>query len=393
MILIEGSKINEIKKMHYDAIFPYALSMLNYYLSFFNAIGNNSYLTPDSEGKLVVLETLHHNTLIAASAVLFDVKDEKQKVTKECLKEVIISGKSTFFDLSFSATEAQRLFDLFTKIKNKLITLIRGSVEELQDIVDNKEFVIKPKSIEASCINWVFDYDKFRNNGFKLGTEHWTSYTLTHELNLSVCPYCNRNWIVTVTNESVPGTTKKVVNPQLDHFFSQEAHPLFALSFYNLIPSCETCNARIKRDIPFNAHDYLHPYKNGYGQASRFETIPKNLESQQGNGNNFIVNLIYEKDVEEGLKRRIEKSHSTFQINTIYEQHGDVIADIYRKKHFYSYDYINVLRAGIPDCQLKADELYRLAFGNYYSEKDFGKRPFSKLMKDVIENLGVFHEE
>jgi hypothetical protein len=35
------------------------------------------------------------------------------------------------------------------------------------------------------------------------------------------------------------------------------------------------------------------------------------------------------------------------------------------------------------------DELYRLAFGTYRQEADFHKRPFSKLKKDILKELGM----
>jgi hypothetical protein len=52
-----------------------------------------------------------------------------------------------------------------------------------------------------------------------------------------------------------------------------------------------------------------------------------------------------------------------------------------------------VLQAGINSYKFNVDEIYRIAFGNYYFEKDFNKRPFAKLTKDIIENLGIFQIE
>jgi hypothetical protein len=331
MILIQNDKIEDIKLRHYESIQPYALSMLNYYLAFFDAVGNGGFSVPDLHGKIPVLESRHHSTLTASSEILFDLKDGKLKVTKEILKEVLLHGKSATIDLNITSSQAKTIFKLFGEIKKRLDTIIIGSAMELQDIIDNAGFHFPQKSIELSCINWVFYYGKLGKDGYKLKDGKWTTYTLTSELGLSVCPYCNRNWIVTVTDENVPGTTKKIVNPQLDHFFSQEEQPQFAVSFYNLIPSCEACNARIKKRIQFNFNDYIHPYVNCYGNDSKFEAMPTDLDSQQGKGNNFKVSLAHNKNIDKKLKSKIEKSHTTFQIENIYEQHGDIIADLYKK--------------------------------------------------------------
>lgn len=57
---------------------------------------------------------------------------------------------------------------------------------------------------------------------------------LSKALRLTVCPYCNRNFI---NNRGVRASGR-----QFDHFFSKDETPYFALSLYNLVPSCSTCN-------------------------------------------------------------------------------------------------------------------------------------------------------
>lgn len=77
--------------------------------------------------------------------------------------------------------------------------------------------------------------------------------------NVSVCPYCNRNYISSTykflqcnncnqellvidgtekecpgCKQEINGQTKVVNTAQLDHFFPKDSYPLFAVSFYNL---------------------------------------------------------------------------------------------------------------------------------------------------------------
>ncbi|MFX8327742.1 hypothetical protein ABTL71_18955, partial [Acinetobacter baumannii] len=49
------------------------------------------------------------------------------------------------------------------------------------------------------------------------------------------CPYCNRSYIYYISR-------RKEIKPQIDHFFPKSKYPFLAMSFYNLIPSCQTCN-------------------------------------------------------------------------------------------------------------------------------------------------------
>ena len=63
----------------------------------------------------------------------------------------------------------------------------------------------------------------------------------------TVCPYCNRNYIITDSD---------VNTAQLDHFFSKTDYPILALSFYNLIPSCQPCNfIKGTKELSFYPYD------------------------------------------------------------------------------------------------------------------------------------------
>ena len=59
-------------------------------------------------------------------------------------------------------------------------------------------------------------------------------------LNLRICPYCGRAFIYSVQQVG----SKTVVKPQIDHFLPKSKYPFLALSFMNLIPSCQTCNMK-----------------------------------------------------------------------------------------------------------------------------------------------------
>jgi len=77
----------------------------------------------------------------------------------------------------------------------------------------------------------LYDYFiKIKETKFKIDNKPYNAYELIKKLNLSVCPYCNRNTIYNLKNN-----TKRT--SELDHFYPQSKYPYFALSFYNLVPS------------------------------------------------------------------------------------------------------------------------------------------------------------
>ena len=94
--------------------------------------------------------------------------------------------------------------------------------------------------------NYKKQYSKFTHENTDINGEKNNIY-LNREKNIQVCPYCNRNFI---------NSRKKESGVQFDHFFSKDLYPVFALSLYNLIPSCSVCNHKKSdkelRLSPFN---------------------------------------------------------------------------------------------------------------------------------------------
>ena len=127
----------------------------------------------------------------------------------------------------------------FIKLLNYLNTnikdIITGKPEELEKIitgVSSKHKILNSKiqvqnTKYGKKIREIFNYKGFNK------LKNYKSYDLIKKLNISVCLYCNRNYIFSSEN---------INTCELDHFYSQEKYPYLALSFYNLIPSCHTCN-------------------------------------------------------------------------------------------------------------------------------------------------------
>lgn len=73
-------------------------------------------------------------------------------------------------------------------------------------------------------------------------------------MNLKVCPYCEHEFLDVV--EVLQGTqTKRTI--EFDHFYPKgsDEYPALAMCFYNLIPSCKSCN-QLKMTNPVAANPY-----------------------------------------------------------------------------------------------------------------------------------------
>ena len=82
-------------------------------------------------------------------------------------------------------------------------------------------------------------FDIFVVNGYenKNGESGFDKRQFIIDSQLSICPYCSEEYIEPTSN------TKK----QIDHFLPKRQYPFFALSYYNLIPSCGTCNEIVNK--------------------------------------------------------------------------------------------------------------------------------------------------
>jgi hypothetical protein len=229
-------------------------------------------------------------------------------------------------------------------------------------------FVKKGK--EKSKIEKVFNYDFFID---KYG------YELSKKIGVNVCPYCNRNFTNTVTHGK-----NKVIRPDFDHFFLKDEHPLLALSFYNLIPSCQICNSRLKGEKPFDLKNYFHPYIDGFEDEVSFNYLPNSTKGVYGVQSDFKI--IFEEKTGK-YKDKIKGSNDVFKFDKIYEYHGDIIEELVAKIYKGSQSYLESIYESFPGLNLTKPELYRLAYGNYMDEADFEKRPFAKITKDIFDSL------
>jgi hypothetical protein len=119
----------------------------------------------------------------------------------------------------------------------------------------------------------IFKYKEFRSSVYckelylKLGF-----------LNAS-CPYCNDRTVEIVKKHtSHSRTPQNIAYFDLDHFYPKSQNPFFALSFYNLIPSCHICNSSEKKDIIFSTVTHLHPFQRSFDDYFKFNiSISTNL--------------------------------------------------------------------------------------------------------------------
>ena len=219
--------------------------------------------------------------------------------------------------------------------------------------------------------------------------------------NISVCPYCNRNYINSThkmlhcnncnqdlfvidevekecpgCKQEINGQTKVVNTAQLDHFFPKDSYPLFAVSFYNLIPSCYSCNhVKSNKDLEYSPYDTSFPFDD-----VKFTYILKSVDE---------------------IKIKIDSHNIDFKngirdlgIEELYQSHIDVVNELIWKKEVYTDSYREDLSEILnqTNLELSKAEVSRFITGHYTDKENYGKRPLSKMVTDISKEIGLVGE-
>lgn len=194
---------------------------------------------------------------------------------------------------------------------------------------------------------------------------------LLNRLNIKVCPYCNRSYTFTIKG-------KKGVRPELDHFFPRSVsnYKHLALSFYNLVPSCLSCNHTKNKQI-FNFHPY-YGMLDGTGVIPEF--IIKNIKAHS--------HTVLFPDKPEIAIENTNLNISGLRLDSLYKHHSDYAKEILDKVQAYNASSYNSLINSFQSMTKTPEEIDRLIWGNYIDDADEGKRPLSKLTRDILKQVG-----
>lgn len=262
--------------------------------------------------------------------------------------------------------------------------------------------IMVPTKFQARLLT-IFDYD----NDFKIGQKSktlggsslWTAYNLVDELKINVCPYCNRIYTNTYYSKD-EGRTR----PHLDHYYSKSIYPFLAISLYNLIPSCYSCNSNFKLDKDFYKEPHFHPYENSMGKNIHFTLEPikakidlagkkrngYDLEFTKGKLEAFDLKVDTKKEKDHNLLTAWDNSNKTFHLEEMYQTHKDILHEMIQKSKVYKEEYLDWLDKKYVGSIFKSRaEIEQMITGNYNTERDFEKRPLAKLTYDISKELKI----
>lgn len=274
---------------------------------------------------------------------------------------------SIIFDKIIDGRIGSRLLENSTRkfLKRYKNILIKGKPNLLLDVHKKFNLNITNQDIENLKIC-------FRDRAYKSQLQNNYGKEFLEKLNIDTCVYCNRNYTIQIVNDRA--------RAELDHWFPKESYPILALSFYNLIPSCHSCNHIKHNNAPDGGWENAllninHPYIDDKDSSYSFSYFYKSFSQPE------VV-----------IKSKNEKAKKTIEfnkINKIYENHSNrELNDLLDLRYKYSQNYLDtLLNKTFKELSISKEEAYRLIFGIEIKEAEYHKRPFSKFKKDIIDEL------
>lgn len=243
-------------------------------------------------------------------------------------------------------------------------------------------------------------------------------HKLLKSLKIKCCPYCNRQYITIWydENNSVHSTA------DLDHFYQKTIYPLFALSLFNFVPSCQICNSRMKGSKTIKT---LYPYEEGMDEF-KFRCKPNDdgiddlvdfwLANKTNDPNMLLekykLELFDNSDDDSDVKhiQRIKGSKEVFHLEEVYQTHLEAaINEMLKIRIYFSGDYSKYAKKTLDDIGLKnenqhndsatkddssnhseskfsEDEMRNIILGFVYDGQDILDQPLGKMLSDILEN-------
>lgn len=256
----------------------------------------------------------------------------------------------------------------FEKFNNPWLENIVGNYSEFYR--SNNEFDRLRKDVEAklkvlnSYLARVFNYNFIEAN---------ERHSLLFNLNIEVCPYCNRNFISKYEKNGNLKTTA-----DLDHFYPKSVFQFLSLSLHNFVPACQICNSRFKLDkgieiinpytekIDYNQFKFKHNL-NSYSKLSIFFDENNDFDIKIECQNNKYLNNI-----------------ELFELEKLYNTHKSLVAEIVYKKEAYNNSYQELFNNLFDEINLSENEKQTFLYGIEMDETKFHKKPLAKLIFDIV---------
>ena len=229
----------------------------------------------------------------------------------------------------------------------------------------------------------IFNYDNFasrKGQGKKGGGIPLIKEILKHT---RYCPYCNADMVYTIKCDD----RDKPYKSAFDHFYPKSRYPFLGLSLYNLIPACDRCNSKFKRDMYMEVLGTFNPYLNDVDSETCFVLIGLTNEIRQGNesADALRIQLLPRQASTNGVDASLNNYQALFRIDDVYSQlYQDAAVETLQKGELINESYRDEIKAHFLSAGISADPV-KIILGTPLKRKEINKHHIAKLKLDILE--------
>ncbi|WP_054918098.1 hypothetical protein [Pseudomonas sp. NBRC 111138] len=278
------------------------------------------------------------------------------------------------------AAVANRQLAYLDYISNEAVlkNIITAVPQELDDVITKANSIIKPAdfyTITNDKIHPLSFGNRLLSHAFRYANYRSSDNCIKRYRKLgfdgATCPYCNET-----TMRIVPYPDENKIDQKMlfdiDHFYSKKRYPYLALSFYNHIPSCKSCNQAFKGDTEFTFSTHIHPYHRCFDSLYNFQLNHGVLINEPP----YLVGIRKKLEFDDKLLTDL-KIEDRYRGNLEPARISDLVSILSKYSH--------ILRDGAENEDDRARLKERLEdFGIIYYQNRILKRGYSKLLRDTI---------
>lgn len=308
------------------------------------------------------------------------------KAPKPCKKVFSTRAKKSYYVITSSES-----------FKKLLKSRQRKIVEAINDYYRHPEIYILADKDGLANIAAQFEGEKrwmvkFLKEEFKALYEEFTklyAYEFLKRRQIRTCPYCNRNYTFTIAKNGDNGFSARA---ELDHFYDKSEYPLLALSFYNLVPSCHTCNHG-KLVAKAGVNPYFCGFESQFKVIRPVAGVPgKDVPSTEILNINEVLNAKVKDDFSIAIPDAVPDEQTNievFGIHELYNEHKDFVMDIIDKANAYNAVGAQNLVDAFQGTGRSPQDVFDFVWGDDLDEIETINHPLSKLKQDILKQLGV----
>ena len=263
--------------------------------------------------------------------------------------------------------------------------LLKARVSEFNDIIDDFRAILHEDEVSvpisiggdawsslAERIVDAMQYDSVRKYFFP-------KYVGMID-GLKSCVYCNANY--SVTDKQGRGYY------DLDHWKPKSIYPYLCLCFFNLQPTCASCNRHKSAD----EREYMGLYED---DTAKDLAVMKLRVTPLSRLLYYLTHDVNELEIkyepcDTAYQRMRDVMQDKLHIEEIYQQHKDVAEEVLWKHMAYNKSYRNAANITFGSKRiLSKHEINRFILGTYDSPDDVHRRPMTQLIQDLAKDLGM----